>query len=209
MIDKQKVVIGFISEKGGVAKSSLLVAIVKLINKQKKSMIINMDESSYSVYHLLKDAKLMNVSYHDYDWQGLPKLLSTGIVKFPYVFIDFKGEQINQEQLDSIKDYVDYFILPIVPSKSNLGAFDHSLSMFNQIDNSKVIAIFCLLNNIKIDDTITNEFAKKLDAYGNIICHTAPIYTVKNLEVESKTILNNRKNKSSLNELLINLKIKT
>lgn len=195
--------IAFMSEKGGVGKTTILISILKALNKDRHSIVVNTHKKNNGVVKAINHAEL-SVDVINYDAFHVSDLLNTGLLKHRYILIDFKSEYLSDDTLQNIFTAVDYIVIPAVPDL--LGVDDlYAVCSRLSLLGSKSTVVFNSINHVTKEDKIGEEIYNKIIKIDNIHVVSEFIENVKNISKVGKTLLNNHNNNSIIRNILHNL----
>lgn len=154
-------IISTLGSKGGTGKSTILLSLIYIFSRiSKKTLIINTDESSQSLPLRLSELKIDETTY-------LINMTVTSLIDFinfnrgmkfiemfDYIFIDLKGSDIDKSIFKEFIKLVDYFILPVMPSKDGIPAFHGTLEQLKE----------CIIENKTMSYRMPDIFKNAIEA---------------------------------------------
>ena len=179
---KNVISVGFYSNKGGVGKSSILVAIYRMLSRGvKDKLVMNVARATDSVRSIFEGSYAMSGKRHLYREMciadcslGLLSEVIPDMTKIPginysrrwdYVLIDFDGGSLSKEDLKRISVHIDIWIVPIVPSVASLDA--NKIILDNLIEQGcKSSNILQVINYTKSE---SNYFNKAVEVCENFV----------------------------------------
>jgi len=180
-----------LNQKGGVGKSTLSYIIGEFINNEKRSLIVNIDQTQ-SAEEINPGEITLDLIDEDLDLLATLDSLSEDI---EVIIVDtpsnFKPKQIDYERMVSIIDTIDLFIVPLKKGERSMSDSFVTLDlMFSQdvTSRTKPFDLLFVLNDYKT--TERKDIAKeKVNKYvNNVIKNELPLINIDSNLINSINI---------------------